>query len=48
MLATRLGNLHSAEILIRSVDFARPEAAMQCGASTAIESRLGEEVAALE
>ena len=48
MVATCLGGLHSAEILLRSVEFAGLEAAMQCGGSTAIESRLGEEVAALE
>ena len=48
MVAARLGGLHSAKILMPSVDFAGLEAAMQCGGSTAIESRLREEVAALE
>ena len=43
MLATRLGGLHSAEILIRSVDFAGLEVAMQDGDWRAIESRLGDE-----
>ena len=31
MVATRLGGLPSAEILMRSVDFAGFEAAMRCG-----------------
>ncbi|MEK9558656.1 MAG: aspartate/glutamate racemase family protein [Alphaproteobacteria bacterium] len=48
MVAARLGGLHSAEILMRSVDFAGLEAAMQRGEWTAIESRLGDEAAALE
>ena len=48
MVAARLGGLHSAEILMRSVDFAGLEAAMQRGDWTAIESRLGDEAAALE
>ena len=48
MVAARLGGLHSAEILMRSVDFAGFEAAMQRGDWTAIESRLGDEAAALE
>jgi aspartate racemase len=43
MLATRLGGLHSAEIVIRSVDFAGLEVAMQRGDWRAIESRLGDE-----
>ena len=48
MVAERLGGLHSAEILMRSVDFAGFEAAMQRGDWAAIESRLGDEAAALE
>ena len=48
MVAERLGGLHSAEILMRSVDFAGLEAAMQRGDWAAIESRLGDEAAALE
>ena len=48
MAAARLGGLHSAEILMRSVDFAGLEAAMQRGDWRAIESRLGDEAAALE
>ena len=47
-VAERLGGLHSAEILMRSVDFAGLEAAMRRGDWTAIESRLGDEAAALE
>ena len=42
MVATRLGGLHSAEILMRSFDFAGLESAIQRGDWTAIESRLGE------
>ena len=48
MVTARLGGLHSAEILMRSIDFARLEAAMRRGDWTAIESHLGDEVAALE
>ena len=48
MVVARLGGLHSAEILMRSVDFAGLEAAMRRGDWTAIESRLGDEAAALE
>ena len=47
MVAARLGGLHSAEILLRSVDFAGLEAAMRRVDWTAIESDLGDEVAAL-
>jgi aspartate racemase len=42
MVAARLGGLHSAEILMRSVDFAGLEAAMRRGDWGAIQSRLGE------
>ena len=42
MVAARLGGLHSAEILERSVDFAGFKAAMRCGDWGSIESRLGE------
>ena len=48
MVATCLGGLDSAEILMRSVNFAGLEAAIQRGDWTAIKSRLGEEAAALE
>ena len=47
MVTARLGGLHSAEILMRSVDFAGLEAAMRRVDWTAIESDLGDEVAAL-
>ena len=42
MVAARLGGLRSAEILMRSVDFAGLEAAMRRGDWGAIQSRLGE------
>ena len=42
LVAARLGGLHSAEILMRSVDFAGLEAAMRRGDWGAIQSRLGE------
>ena len=42
MVAARVGSLHSAEILMRSVDFAGIEAAMRRGDLGAIQSRLGE------
>ena len=42
LAAARLGGLHSAEILMRSVDFAGLEAAMRRGDWGAIQSRLGE------
>ena len=42
MAAARLGGLHLAKILIRSVDFAGLEVAMQRGDWRAIESRLGD------
>ena len=48
MLAARLGGLHSAEILMQSVNFASLEAAMRRSDWTAIESRPGEEMVALE
>ena len=48
MVAVRLGGLHSTEILMRIVDFAGLETAMQRGDWMAIESRLGEGAAALE
>ena len=48
MVAERLGGLHSAEIFMRSVDFSGLEVAMQRGDWAAIESRLGDEAAALE
>ena len=48
MVGAPLGGLHSAEILMRSVDFAELETAMQRDDWMAIESRLGEEAAALE
>ena len=48
MVADRLGGLHSAEILMRSVDFAGLESAMRCGDWEMIETRLGDEAAALE
>ena len=41
IVAARLGSLHSAEILMRSVDFAGLEAAMWRGDWGAIQSRLG-------
>jgi len=46
-VAEARGGLHSAEILMRSVDFAGLEAAMQRGDWQLIEARLGEEAAAL-
>ena len=42
MVAARLGGLHSAEILMRSLDFVGLEAAMRRGDWGAIQSRLGE------
>jgi aspartate racemase len=42
IVAAPLGGLHSAEILMRSVDFAGLEAAMRRGDWGAIQSRLGE------
>ena len=42
-VAEARGGLHSAEILMRSVDFAGLEAAMQQGDWQLIEARLGEE-----
>ena len=47
-VADRLGGLHSAEILMRSVDFAGLEDAMRRGDWALIERRLGDEAAALE
>ena len=41
MVAARLGGLHLAEILMRSVDFAGLEAAMRRADLGAIQSRLG-------
>ena len=46
-VAGRRGGLHSAEILMRSVDFAGLEAAMRRGDWPMIEARLGDEAAAL-
>ena len=48
MVAERLGGLHSAEILMRSVDFAGFEAAMRRGDWPMIETRLAAEAGALE
>lgn len=48
MVAERLGGLHSAEILMRSVDFAGFEAAMRRGDWPMIETRLAGEAHALE
>ena len=48
MVAARLGGFNSAEILMRSVDFAGLEAAKQRGNWMATESRLGDEAATLE
>lgn len=48
MVAERLGGLHSAEILMRSVDFASLEAAMRRGDWDLIETRLAGEAGALE
>ena len=47
-VADRLGGLHSAEILMKSVDFAGLEAAMRDGDWAFIEARLGDEAVALE
>ena len=47
-VAERLGGLHSAEILMRSLDFAGLEAAMRRGDWALIERRLGDEAATLE
>ena len=46
-VAAARGGLHSAEILMRSVDFAGLEAAMRHGDWSGIEARLGDEAAAL-
>ncbi|HCV88946.1 MAG TPA: aspartate/glutamate racemase [Alphaproteobacteria bacterium] len=46
-VAAARGGLHSAEILMRSVDFADLEAAMRRGDWQMIEARLGDEAAAL-
>ena len=46
-VAAARGGLHSAEILMRSVDFAGLEAAMRQGDWSGIEARLGDEAAAL-
>jgi len=46
-VADRRGGLHSAEILMRSVDFAGLEAAMRRGDWPMIEARLGDEAALL-
>lgn len=48
MVADRLGGLHSADILMRSVDFSGLESAMRRGDWDMIETRLGNEAAALE
>lgn len=48
MVADRLGGLHSADILMRSVDFSGLESAMRRGDWDMIETRLGDEAAALE
>lgn len=48
MVADRLGGLHSADILMRSLDFAPLEEAMRRGDWSMIERRLGDEAAGLE
>ena len=48
MVSAPLGGVQSAEILMRSFDFARLEVAMRRDGSRAIKSRLEEEAAALE
>ena len=48
LVAARLGGLHSADLIVRSVDFAGLEAAMGKGDWQAISLRLADEAAALE
>ena len=48
LAAERLGGLHSAELLVRSVDFAGLEAAMSAGDWQMIRARLAREAAMLE